>query len=86
MMMILGARVLQGNIRARKFHRATGADAGPRPGQTDHENGPKAAARTYRLAGRTPPNLDPDRVPSARMLGSELRENQSEQMPNSAGK
>ena len=28
------------------------------------------------------PNLDPDRVPSARMLGSELRENQSEEMPD----
>jgi hypothetical protein len=67
---------------ARKLRRLTGADAGPRPGQTDHEKGPEVRRALTGWPGNASPNLDPDRVPSARMLGSELRENQSEEMPD----
>jgi hypothetical protein len=54
----------------------------------DHVLGKMTAKKALRLRraltgwqGVLTPNLDPDRVPSARMLGSELRENQSEEMP-----
>jgi hypothetical protein len=59
-----------------------GVDAEPRPGQTDRENGPKVWRElTGRPAGSDAGNLDPDPVPSARMLGSELKDSERNLMP-----
>ena len=85
-MMMKRASVLHYNIPTRKFHRPSGADAGPAPGQTEHKKGPKVRRALTGWPYAHAYNLDPDRVPSARMLGSELRDNQSNQMPNSAGR
>ena len=52
-----------------------GVDAGPRPGQTDHVNGPKVRRElTGRPVGSNVDNLNPDPVPSARPVGSDLRD------------
>jgi hypothetical protein len=63
-------------------HHLPGVDAEPGPGQTDRENGPKVRRElTGRPAGSDAANLDPDPVPSARMLGSELKDSERNLMP-----
>jgi hypothetical protein len=78
------ARILYTGIVARATVRCpTGVDALPRPGQTDRENGPKVRRElTGRSTALRAVNPDPDRVPSARLLGSELRDSERRQMPN----